>query len=184
MNELTPKEKEQIKLILEKQSLEEGTPIYAGFCKRYWAVSLIDGLFLFMANIVIEAIFLKVFHLTIEESMSSSLSLLLFSLLDFLIGWLYYAIMESSSYQATIGKMAFDIMVTDLNGNRISFFRASNRYFAKTLSALILGFGFIIAGFTIKKQALHDIIAGCLVVKGGKFERMQKLRDTNMRKLI
>jgi uncharacterized RDD family membrane protein YckC len=184
MNELTLKEKEQIRLILDKQSLDKGAPIYAGFWKRYWAASLIDGLFLTIADILINAFFLKILHLTIAKSMFSGLFLLLVSLSDFLFGWLYYAIMESSSYQATIGKMAFGIMVTDLNGNRISFFKASNRYFAKVLSALLLGFGFIIAGFTPKKQALHDIIAGCLVVKGGKIERMRKLMDDNMRKLI
>lgn len=184
MDELTLKEKEQIRLILEEQNLKKSTPIYAGFWKRYWAASLIDGLFLSIADIIINAIFLKILHLTVAKSIFSGLFLLLVSLSDFLLGWLYYAIMESSSYQATIGKIAFDIMVTDLNGNRISFFRASNRYFAKALSALLLGFGFIIAGFTQKKQALHDIIAGCLVVKGGKIERMRKLMDDNMRKLI
>jgi uncharacterized RDD family membrane protein YckC len=73
--------------------------------------------------------------------------------------------MESSARQATLGKMALGIVVTDLDGNRIGFGRATGRYFAKILSALILLIGFIMAAFTQKKQGLHDIIAGTLVVK-------------------
>ena len=72
--------------------------------------------------------------------------------------------MESSAKQATLGKLALAIKVTDLNGNRISFGRASGRYFAKIISGLIFCIGYIIAGFTEKKQALHDMIANCLVV--------------------
>lgn len=80
-------------------------------------------------------------------------------------GWLYYALMESSKYQATPGKMAIGLKVTDANGNRITFGRATGRYFGKILSGLILLVGYIMAGFTSKKQALHDIIADTLVVK-------------------
>lgn len=80
------------------------------------------------------------------------------------IPWLYYALMESSVKQATLGKMALGIVVTDLAGNRISFGRATGRYWAKLISALTLLAGFVMAGFTAKKQALHDMIAGCLVV--------------------
>ena len=77
--------------------------------------------------------------------------------------WLYEALMESSSRQATLGKMIFQMKVTDLSGNRISFARASGRYFAKWLSGLTLFIGYIIAGFTERKQALHDMVAGTLV---------------------
>jgi len=78
--------------------------------------------------------------------------------------WLYFALMESSSKQATLGKMALSIIVTDMNGNRLTFGRATGRYFGKIISGMILMIGYIMAGFTEKKQALHDIIAGCLVV--------------------
>jgi uncharacterized RDD family membrane protein YckC len=78
--------------------------------------------------------------------------------------WLYYALMESSSKQATLGKLALGIVVTDLNGNRISFGRATGRYFGKIVSGMIFAIGYIMAGFTEKKQALHDMIASCLVV--------------------
>lgn len=74
--------------------------------------------------------------------------------------WLYWASMESSPWQATLGKKALGIEVTDLAGRRISFARASGRYFGK-----IIFIGFILAGFTERKQALHDMIAACLVVR-------------------
>jgi uncharacterized RDD family membrane protein YckC len=77
--------------------------------------------------------------------------------------WLYEAFMESSSYQATLGKMIFGMKVTDLYGNRISFERATGRHFAKWLSAMILGIGYIMVGLTDRKQGLHDLLAGTLV---------------------
>jgi uncharacterized RDD family membrane protein YckC len=77
--------------------------------------------------------------------------------------WLYGAFMESSSYQATLGKMIFGMKVTDLNGNRISFERATGRHFAKWLSAIILCIGYIMVGLTDRKQGLHDLLAGTLV---------------------
>jgi uncharacterized RDD family membrane protein YckC len=80
--------------------------------------------------------------------------------------WLYEAFMESSSYQATLGKMIFGMKVTDLNGNRISFERATGRHFAKWLSTMILGIGYIMVGFTERKQGLHDLLAGTLVRRG------------------
>ena len=92
-------------------------------------------------------------------------SLALLQLIATAGGFLYFALMESSTNQATVGKMALGIKVTDLEGNRISFGRALGRTFAKILSGLIIFIGYIIAAFTEKKQALHDMIAGTLVVK-------------------
>lgn len=66
---------------------------------------------------------------------------------------------------ATIGKKALGIKVVDLYGNRLSFWRSLGRYFAMILSYLSLFIGFILAGFTTKKQALHDMASGTLVVK-------------------
>jgi uncharacterized RDD family membrane protein YckC len=77
--------------------------------------------------------------------------------------WLYEALMESSSYQATLGKMIFGMKVTDLYGNRISFGRATGRHFAKLISLITLCIGFIMVGLTERKQGLHDMIAGTLV---------------------
>lgn len=87
------------------------------------------------------------------------------SLVFVIVGWLYFALMESSAKRATIGKMLLGIVVTDLGGNRISFGRATARFWSKIISGLILYIGFIMAGFTEKKQGLHDIIAGTLVLK-------------------
>ncbi len=85
------------------------------------------------------------------------------NLLSIIIGVAYFAGMESSSHQATLGKKVLGMVVTDLNGNRLSLGRAIGRYFAKIVSAIILGIGFIMVAFTEKKQGLHDMIAGTLV---------------------
>jgi uncharacterized RDD family membrane protein YckC len=83
-----------------------------------------------------------------------------------LLQWLYFAIMESSEHQGTLGKMALGLIVTDTDDRRISFPRATGRFFAKIISGLIpLGIGYIMAGFTEKKQALHDMIASTLVLR-------------------
>jgi uncharacterized RDD family membrane protein YckC len=82
-----------------------------------------------------------------------------------LANWLYASLLESSSYQATLGKMALGLKVTDLEGHRISFARATGRHFAKILSGLLLCVGFIMVGFTRYKQGLHDMIAGTLVIR-------------------
>jgi len=81
-----------------------------------------------------------------------------------MIAWLYWALLESSPWQATLGKRAMGLRVTDLQGRRISLARASGRFFGKFLSQFLF-LGFLLAGFTEKKQALHDLLAGCLVVK-------------------
>jgi len=80
-------------------------------------------------------------------------------------GWLYFSLQESSAQQATLGKRAVGIKVTDLEGSRISFGRATARYFSKFLSGLICAVGYVMAGFTQRKQALHDMIASTLVVR-------------------
>jgi uncharacterized RDD family membrane protein YckC len=83
-----------------------------------------------------------------------------------LLAWIYNAGMESSRHQGTLGKMALGLIVTDLQGRPIGFGRASGRYFAKIITGLIpLGIGYAMAGFTEKKQALHDMIASCLVLR-------------------
>jgi len=78
--------------------------------------------------------------------------------------WIYEAWMMSSEWQATVGKRALGIKVTGLDGGRISFARATGRHFAKYISICLLFGGYIMAAFTAKKQALHDMIAETLVV--------------------
>lgn len=86
-------------------------------------------------------------------------------IITLLINWLYFAIMESSKTQGTVGKLVLKIKVTDYNYNRVSFGRATGRFFGKYISSFILLIGYIIAGFTEKKQALHDMMASCYVIK-------------------
>jgi uncharacterized RDD family membrane protein YckC len=88
-----------------------------------------------------------------------------FFLIILVLEWLYYALLESSAWQATLGKKALGLEVTDLAGARITFGRATGRYFARYISFFTIGIGYIMAGFTAKKQALHDMIAGTLVIR-------------------
>lgn len=79
--------------------------------------------------------------------------------------WLYFTLLECSPLKATLGKLRLKLVVTDAQGKRISWIRANQRYWSKTVSGLILFGGFIMAGLNRKKQALHDIIADTLVSK-------------------
>jgi uncharacterized RDD family membrane protein YckC len=83
---------------------------------------------------------------------------------SFVAPWIYEAFMLSSEWQATVGKRAVSIVVTGTDGSRISFARATGRHFAKYLSGFLLFIGFIMAAFTVRKQALHDMIAETLVI--------------------
>lgn len=87
------------------------------------------------------------------------------SLVSTAIYVLYFTFMESSNLQASVGKLALGLVVTDENGAKLDFGKALVRNLCKILSAMILFIGFIMAGFTDKKQGLHDIIAKTLVVK-------------------
>jgi uncharacterized RDD family membrane protein YckC len=148
---------------------------YAGFWRRFVA-HLIDQIIVGIAAFVVFIPGLALLGIGIgagimEESESAiglilaAVAAYLAAILLVIIGqWLYYALMESSSRQATLGKLALGIVVTDLSGGRISFGRATGRYFGKILSGMIMCIGYIMAGFTEKKQALHDIMASCLVV--------------------
>jgi uncharacterized RDD family membrane protein YckC len=79
--------------------------------------------------------------------------------------WLYHALMESSEWQATVGKKALGMVVTDMEGKRVTFWRSTGRHFGKIVTNLIPMFiGYIMAGFTERKQALHDMLAGCVVL--------------------
>jgi len=100
-----------------------------------------------------------------EMFTSNNPQVLAMKLLATMASWLYWALLESSAWQATLGKRLLGLQVTDLAGRRISFARASGRYFGKMLSGLIFLIGFLMAGFTEKKQALHDMLAGCVVRK-------------------
>jgi uncharacterized RDD family membrane protein YckC len=138
--------------------------IYAGFWRRFLAI-LIDELILATVSFLFSASY-YLMVMSIPESRALEVTVLSNRIFSFFLHWLYFTLMESSPKQATLGKMAIGIIVTDYSGHRISFLRASGRYFGKYLSAFIFGIGFIMAGFTRKKQALHDMLAETLVVKG------------------
>jgi uncharacterized RDD family membrane protein YckC len=130
---------------------------YAGFWRRF-AAWLID-------NILLSIVFWLVVLILAGIGGDGGAAI------GYLIGvvgiFLYFAYMESSERQATVGKIALGIEVTDLNGQRVSFGKALGRNLAKIVSALIIYIGYIMAAFTEKKQALHDIMASTLVVKKG-----------------
>lgn len=151
--------------------------VYAGFWRRYFAL-LIDGIIATPVLVILLLPFGLTGALTAvigkaiddPESIPVAMTGLWFFIvaaivLSVLGNWLYHAAMESSSFQATFGKKVLGMAVTDLNGQRITFSRATGRHFGKFLSGLIMNVGFIMAAFTEKKQALHDILADCLVIR-------------------
>lgn len=93
------------------------------------------------------------------------------SLLGIIVFWLFFAIQECGPRQATTGKRVLSIKVVRLDGNAPSFGKASGRHFAKIISGLILGMGFVMCLFTARKQRLHDIMADCIVVRDGATEK-------------
>ena len=146
-----------------------GAPQYAGFWLRVLA-SLIDST---LIGIVARAFEMLISEFGVLPPNSETDDLTSFwPLAVVLFGrLLYYVIMESSKYQGTVGKIVMSIEVTNLNGERVSFQRALRRYVASIFSDLTLGFGFAMAGFTRRRQALHDMMAGTLVVRKGSNSR-------------
>ena len=136
--------------------------VYSGFWRRV-AASLIDSVILGVVGAIL-GIVLGVAMVS-GGTDDTEVVELTGNVVGIFLGWLYYALMESSSKQATIGKMVMGIKVTDLEGNQISFARASGRHFGKIISSLILAIGYLMMLWTEKKQTLHDKMAGCLVVK-------------------
>ncbi|MBZ5642846.1 MAG: RDD family protein [Acidobacteriia bacterium] len=156
-----------------------GPLVYGGFWLRFVAY-LIDGVILGIPfGLVVMVLFVMfggfglMMHRRVGDPRAAAAFLgpmflgFLFAMLLFVgLQWLYFAGLESSERQATFGKSAMSLRVTDLQGQRLSFGHATGRFFSKIITGLIpLGIGYIMAGFTEKKQALHDMIAGTLVVR-------------------
>lgn len=132
--------------------------IYAGFWLRLIAFLIdISGMF----------VILLVANLTDFYSERNENSTIVETIIEFvMLGYIvYFPLMESSAWQATLGKKAVGIKVTTLDGQRIGFGRAIGRFFSRILSQFFFCIGYIMAGFTEKRQALHDMIAGTLVVR-------------------
>ena len=137
---------------------------YAGFWLRVGA-SLIDFIIIIAVLMTILAIFGVPL---IEESQSVEYGFA--DVASLVVGIAYHAGFESSKMQGTPGKRALGLVVTDVNGNRISFLRAVGRYFGKIISAIILFIGFIMVAFTERKRGLHDMIASTLVLRASPGE--------------
>lgn len=153
---------------------------YAGFWLRFVAY-LIDSVVMGLAvvAVLIPLIFLTglgalLGQIRSEEDLGDAGFFFIIGLIflaataSLVVTWLYHALMEASEWQATVGKKALGLVVTDMAGERVSFGRATGRHFAKIITNMVpLAIGYIMAGFTEKKQALHDMIAGCVVLRRG-----------------
>lgn len=157
----------------QTQAPDRTVPVrYAGFWRRF-AARLLDRLILGVVLVPLGLVFLLPMGIGMAaldnlDNPGAVLALLgiewMFIAISVVLEWLYFALMESSEKQATLGKLALGIIATDMSGDRLSFARASGRFFAKMVTDLTFAIGYIMAGFTEKKQALHDMIASCLVV--------------------
>lgn len=135
---------------------------YAGFWLRFVA-AFIDSIII----TVISRVLLLGFdtpRLDLTQSYFDALNSPV-TLMNTLLFWIYFAILESSPLQASFGKYILGIKVIDIYGRRIGFLRATGRHFGKIVSAFILMIGYLMAAFTGQKQALHDKMANCLVIK-------------------
>ena len=143
------------------------TPMYAGFWLRFAAYlidSILLGLIFFPLGLGLGLIMGATGNNQNPELMLGLNGGL--NMVSLVVTWLYSSLLESSSWQGTVGKKLIGLRVTDLDGRRISFGRATGRHFGKILSGLICLVGFIMAAFTEKHQALHDQLAGTLVLTG------------------
>lgn len=155
------------------QPIKRGREL-AGFWRRFGAFAL-DNAVLYLLSIVIFLIFAIIGGIGLAIiSVGYSSDVYMNSIVAIVIcctfitkmpvTLFYFAWFESSRYQATPGKIAVGMVVVDLEGKRISFGKAIARTLSKIISAVILGIGFYIIGFTAKRQGLHDMIAGTTVV--------------------
>lgn len=143
------------------------TPAYAGFWMRVLAY-IIDSLILSIVFFPLGLVFgmLVAGGGSDENSPAMAFGNLGLNWMSILGGWLYHAFLESSSWQGTIGKKVLGLRVTDMNGNRIGFGRATGRYFGMILSGMICLIGFVMVAFTERKKGLHDLMAQTLVLSG------------------
>ncbi|MBP6985095.1 MAG: RDD family protein [Alphaproteobacteria bacterium] len=147
------------------QNNNDSSVRYAGFWLRFSA-SFIDGLFvLFLVLLMMFIVGLPILASGNENTEPSGVFSIFTVIVTFVFPFLYEPVMHSSKYQATVGMMALNLKIVDLEHKKISFWRALGRYLATIISSLILYIGFIMIAFTEKKQGLHDMIAGTLVIR-------------------
>lgn len=176
----------------QEQPIAAAQASYAGFWKRFGAYVL-DALVLWIPNMLLSNLLGATqaaetyMHAKAAAGTDPTLMLQAFDtyvtalgpamLAQTVLAWLYFAACESSPWQATLGKLALGIRVTDLQGQRIGFLRATGRYFGKLLSAFMLCIGFLMIAWTQRKQGLHDMLAQTLVVNGRANEAANPSRD-------
>lgn len=131
---------------------------YAGFWRRFVAY-FIDILVLLVPTFLLGLLFGVALG-----GLSEAAQVGLGNLIGFVTSWVYFALMESSSAQGTVGKRAMGLRVYDMNRQQISFGQATGRFFGKILSGILLGFGYLMVAFTERKQGLHDKMAGTVVL--------------------
>ena len=142
--------------------LKENIVEYAGFWKRV-AAALIDSLVMLIPSMILGGII--GFVMAINDPYVTDYELeIVVNIVSIVTWWLYNSVFESSNFMGTPGKMALGIVVTDYQNQKISFAQASGRHFGKIISGIIIGIGFLMAAFTEKKQGLHDIMSGTLIV--------------------
>jgi uncharacterized RDD family membrane protein YckC len=134
---------------------------YAGFWRRFWAL-LIDVIVTYFPIATVRVLLGLPASGSFDPLQASAWWAGTFELL---IDWLYAAILISSPWRATLGQAVMDLHVTDLNGDRISFARATGRWLAQILNLVTLGFGILLQVFTTRRQALHDLVSRTVVVR-------------------
>jgi uncharacterized RDD family membrane protein YckC len=140
---------------------------YAGFWIRLagwfvdWLLSrllaIVIGIVIGLAGALLDEV--------LQSKVASNVGTILSEVLLIAAGWLYFGLMQSSRLQASLGQLAVGVCVTDYEGRRITFLRATGRYFASLLSYLICFVGYLMIAFTDRKQGLHDLIAGTVMVR-------------------
>lgn len=159
----TPRNDEPLDEIAGPPHLPAGAIGYAGFWRRVVAIfidSIVLGIIAWPLGLI------PAMAVMTDPDIASAIGKAAAAVVTRgLLTWVYFAAMESSGWQATLGKRAIGLKVTDTSGARISFRRASGRFFGKVLSCLLFGIGFLMAAFTARRQALHDLLVGTLVVR-------------------
>ena len=121
--------------------------MYVSIWKRFWA--FIIDLLVFAALCIVLAQLLDEFTL---------------SLVLLVIIWLYYALLESSPWQASLGKRLMGLKVVDRRGKRLSFAKATKRLLSRLVTNLTFYFGFFTAAFDKRKETLHDKMSKSVVI--------------------
>jgi uncharacterized RDD family membrane protein YckC len=155
-----------------------GEVVYAGFWKRY-AAYFLDSIVVGIINVPVSVVFNLIGASSGNESLALAMSLVAM-LGGFAIGIGYYAGFHASRGGATLGKMAVGIKVVRSDGERITFLRGVGRYFGFILSSLTLFIGFIMAAFTERKQALHDMLCDTLVVDKWAFTENAEFQERGL----